>query len=195
MRVALPLFTMMIGGCGESEHSRYYVLPENPVSDYRAVTVRPVTIALGAVKLPPALDRPQMARRLGSGEIFYSEFDRWAGSLDETVRQVLIADLDGLLPSGVVLIENDTANPARLTISVDILRFDADATRLVQLHARREILRRTSGLVGAPHDALIVEPGAGRDAAAIAATMSRAVAELAGQIAIGVGGAATAPMP
>ena len=136
-----------------------------------------------------------MARRLGSGEIFYSEFDRWAGSLDETVRQVLIADLDGLLPSGVVLIENDTANPARLTISVDILRFDADATRLVQLHARREILRRTSGLVGAPHDALIVEPGAGRDAAAIAATMSRAVAELAGQIAIGVGGAATAPMP
>ena len=122
MRVALPLFTMMIGGCGESEHSRYYVLPENPVSDYRAVTVRPVTIALGAVKLPPALDRPQMARRLGSGEIFYSEFDRWAGSLDETVRQVLIADLDGLLPSGVVLIENDTANPARLTISVDILR-------------------------------------------------------------------------
>ena len=196
MRVALPLIAMMVGGCGESEQSRYYVLMENLVSDYRTAKLGPATtIALGAVRLPPALDRLQMARRLGSGEISYSEFDRWAGPLDEMVRRVLIADLDGRLPSGMILIENDTANLALPTISVDIVRFDADATGLVQLYARWEILRRIGGLVGAPHNTLIVERGSGRDAAEIAATMSRAVTDLAGKIASGVGVPATALTP
>jgi uncharacterized protein len=196
MRVALLLVAMMVGACGESAQSRYYVLTENPVSDYRIAKLGPATtIALGAVRLPSALDRPQMARRLGSDEISYSEFDRWAGPLDEMVRRVLIADLDGRLPSGMILIENDTANLALLTISVDILRFDADATGLVQLYARWEILRQTGGLVGAPHKASIVERGSGRDAAAIAATMSRAVSDLAGEVASGVGVPATALTP
>jgi uncharacterized protein len=160
MRVALPLIAMMVGGCGESEQSRYYVLMENLVSDYRTAKLGPATtIALGAVRLPPALDRPQMARRLGCDEISYSEFDRWAGPLDEMVRRVLIADLDGRLPFGLILIENDTTNPARLTISVDILRFDADATGIVQLYARWEVLGRAGRLVGTPQIASIVDRG------------------------------------
>jgi hypothetical protein len=39
---------------------------------------------------------------------------------------------------------------------------------------------------------LIVEPGSGPDSAAIAATMSRVVADLAGEIATGVDGTAAA---
>lgn len=193
MRVALSLITMIVAGCGASEHSRFYVLMENRVSAHRTVTTRPATtIALGAVKLPPALDRPQMARRLGNDEISYAESDRWAGPLDEMVQRVLFADLDGRLPASVTLIENDTGNSASLTISVNMLRFDADATGRVQLDARWEVLGRTGRLVGAPHDASIVEPGSGGDAVAIAATMSRAVADFAGEISTGVGGAATA---
>jgi hypothetical protein len=46
-----------------------------------------------------------------------------------------------------------------LTISADILRFDADAAGLVQLDAHWEILQRAGGLVGAPHHAAIAEPG------------------------------------
>jgi uncharacterized protein len=193
MWVALPLVTMTLVGCGESQHSRFYLLTENRVSAYRTATVRPsTTIALGAVKLPPALDRPQMARRLGSEEISYAEYDRWAGPLDEMVRQVLAADLDGRLPIGVTFIGNDTVNSTNLVISVDIIRFDADATGLSKLDARWQILGRTGHLVGAPHNALIVEPGSGPDSAAIAATMSRVVADLAGEIATGVDGTAAA---
>jgi uncharacterized lipoprotein YmbA len=133
-----------------------------------------------------------MARRVGSDEISYAEYERWAEPLDEMVRRVLIVDLDSRLAPGMTLIENRAASPASLTISVDILRFDADATGLVKLDARWEMLGRAGGLIGAPHNARIVEPGSGRDAAAIATTMSRAVADLAGEIATGVGGTATA---
>ena len=193
-RVALPLIAMIITGCGGSQQSRFYVLTENPVPASRTATTSATrTVALGAVQLPAALDRPQMARRVGSDEISYAEYERWAGPLDEMVRRVLIVDLDGRLAPGMTLIENRTASPASLTISVDILRFDADITGLVKLDARWEMLGRAGGgLIGAPHNARIVEPGAGQDAAAIAATMSRAVADLAGEIATGVGGTATA---
>ena len=191
-RVTLPLIAMIITGCGGSQQSRFYVLTENPVPASRTPTTSATrTIALGAVQLPAALDRPQMARRVGSDEISYAEYERWAEPLDEMVRRVLIVDLDSRLAPGMTLIENRAASPASLTISVDILRFDADATGLVKLDARWEMLGRAGGLVGAPHNARIVEPGSGRDAAVIATTMSRAVADLAGEIATSAGGTAT----
>ena len=141
MRILIALTALMLAGCGASDHSRYYVLTENPAAASRATATSPATtIGLGAVRLPAALDRPQMARRLNSDEISYSEIDRWAGPLDEMVRRVLIADLDGRLAPDMILIENNPTSQASRTIAVDILRFDADATGLVTLKARWELL-------------------------------------------------------
>ena len=184
MRVDIALTALMLAGCGASEHSRFYVLTENPTVLARATVDPPTTtVALGAVRLPAALNRPQMARRLDSHEISYSEYDRWAGPLDDMVRRVLIADLDGRLAPNMVLIEDNPSSPASLAIAIDVIRFDADAAGLVALNARWEILGRAGSLVGPPHDAMIIEPGSGREAKAVAATMSRAVADLAAHIA------------
>jgi hypothetical protein len=49
------------------------------------------------------------------------------------------------------------------------------------------MLDRSGSLVGIPRDAMIVKPGSGRDAEAVAATMSSAVADLATQIAASLG--------
>jgi len=193
MHIALPFAAVMLAGCGASDHSRFYVLTENPAAASRATAISPATtIGLGAIQLPAALDRPQMARRLNSDEISYSENDRWAGPLDEMVRRVLIADLDGRLAPNMVLIEDNPSSPASLTLAVDVIRFDADAAGLVALNARWEILGRAGSLVGPPHDAMIIEPGSGREAKAVAATMSRAVADLAAHIAASFGNATIA---
>ena len=193
MRIHIALTALILAGCGASDHSRFYVLTEHQVAATRAATVSPATtIALGEVQLPAALDRPQMARRLNSDEISYSEHDRWAGPLDDMLRRVLIADLDGRLAPGLVLIENNPTSPANLTIAVDVLRFDADAAGAVTLKARWEALGRAGSLAGAPRDVVIVKPGSGGDVEAVAATMSRAVADLASEIATAVGGTATA---
>jgi hypothetical protein len=193
MRLCIALTALMLAGCGASDHSRFYVLTEHPALVARSVAASPTTtIALGAVKLPAALDRPQMARRLNSDEISYSEYDRWAGPLDDMVRRVLIADLEGRLPPGMVLIDDNPTSPASLTIAVDVLRFDADAAGQVTLKARWQMLDRSGSLVGIPRDAMIVKPGSGRDAEAVAATMSGAVADLATQIAASLGSGAMA---
>ena len=193
MRIHIALTALILAGCGASDHSRFYVLTEHQVAATRAATVSPATtIALGEVQLPAALDRPQMARRFNSDEISYSEHDRWAGPLDDMLRRVLIADLDGRLAPGVVLIENNPTSAANLAIAVNVLRFDADAAGVVTLNARWEVIGRAGSLVGAPRDVVIVKPGSGGDAEAVAATMSRAVADLASEIATAVGGTATA---
>src|ERR1700730_8161612 len=172
MRVGIALTALMLAGCGASEHSRFYVLTENPTVLARATVDPPTTtVALGAVRLPAALNRPQMARGLASHEISYSEYDRWAGPLEDMVRRVLIADLDGRLAPNMVLIEDNPSSPASLALAVDVIRFDADAAGLVALNARWEILGRAGSLVGPPHNAMIIEPGSGREAKAVSATI------------------------
>jgi hypothetical protein len=53
-------------------------------------------------------------------------------------------------------------------------------------------LDKNGKVVGVPGEAKIVERAAGSDTAAVAATMSRAIAALARNIASGIGGEATA---
>ena len=62
--------------------------------------------------MPGALDRPQIARRLGPNQLEYAENERWAGPLDDMIRRVLAADLRPGCPAGTVLIDNDLSAAA-----------------------------------------------------------------------------------
>jgi uncharacterized protein len=174
---------LLLASCS-SAPSHYYVLNAMP-QPLRAMpqSLGRTTVAIGAIGLPGALDRPEMARRIGSNQLDYSETERWAGPLDEMIRRVLAADLRPLLPPGCVLIENNSASPADVAIAVNIARFDADKSGKVTLDAGWETLGKDGAIIGAPATVSIVEPGAGPDTAAVAATMSRAVADLAARIA------------
>jgi uncharacterized protein len=196
MRLLVLAATMLAGvlsACGSSPPSHYYELsvqPAPPAAEQVGYPAR--TLALGEIKLPGALDRPQIARQIGPNQLEYAETDRWAGPLDAMVRRVLSADLRPLVPAGMVLIANDSAAPAGLTVAVEVLRFDADRAGRVTLQASWETLDKNAKLIGVPRQVNIVEPASGSDAAAVAATMSRALAALADNIAAGLGGGAAA---
>jgi len=188
--VRAPLLPALLAGilaACSSAPSKYYVLSAEPAAA-RPVTdgLARTTVAIGAINLPGALDRPQIARRLGPNQLDYAETERWAGPLDEMIRRVLAAYLRPLLPAGAALIDNDSAASANVTIAIGIARFDADKAGRVTLEAGWQMLGKNSAVIGAPRNARIVEPGAGSAAAAVAAAMSRAVAGLADRIAAGV---------
>ena len=176
---------LLLAGCGSSPPSKFYVLTADPVPQ-RAWTAAAKTVALGRVSLPGALDRPQIARRKAGNEIVFSEEERWAGPLDDMMRRVLADDLAARLPAGVSLIESAATTPPGVTIALDVSRFDADESGTVTLVAHWEALGPTGRPLGTPRESTIVEPGSGKDAAAVAATMSRAVAALAARIAAGL---------
>ena len=187
MRLATLLLgaALLLAGCGSSPPSKFFVLTADPVPQ-RTWTGAAKTVALGRVSLPGAIDRPQIARRKGGNEIVFSEEERWAGPLDDMMRRVLADDLAARLPAGVSLIESAAKPPPGLTIAVEVSRFDADESGAVTLTARWETLGPTGGPLRPPSESTIVEPGAGKDAAAVATTMSRAVATLAARIAAGL---------
>jgi uncharacterized lipoprotein YmbA len=193
------LAAMMLAGvltaCGSSPPSHYYELSAEPDPAPVAQAGYPTrTVAIGEVKLPGALDRPQLARQIGPNQLEYAESDRWAGPLDDMVRRVLAADLRPLLPAGTALVASDSSAPAGLTVAVEVSRFDADKAGRVTLDATWETLDKNAKVTGAPRAANIVEPASGSDAAAVAAAMSRALARLADTIAAGIAGAAATAM-
>ena len=166
----------ILTACGSSPPSHYYELSAQPDPAPVAPTGYPMrTVAIGEVKLPGALDRPQIARQIGPNQLEYAESDRWAGPLDDMVRRVLAADLRPLLPAGTALVASDSSAPAGLTVAVEVSRFDADkAGRVTLKPAGRRWTRMARS--PAPRARLtIVEPASGSDSAAVAAAMSRAV--------------------
>jgi hypothetical protein len=189
--VAAVMLAGVLTACGSSPPSHYYELSAEPDPAPVAQAGYPTrTVAIGEVKLPGALDRPQLARQIGPNQLEYAESDRWAGPLDDMVRRVLAADLRPLLPAGTALVASDSSAPAGLTVAVEVSRFDADKAGRVMLDATWETLDKNAKVTGAPRAANIVEPASGSDAAAVAAAMSRALARLADTIAAGIAGAA-----
>lgn len=187
-RLAAPLLalTILLAGCGSSPPSKFYVLTADPAPQRAGGSAAGNTVALGRITLPGALDRPQIARRKGGNEIVFSEDERWAGPLDDMMRRVLADDLAARLPAGVMLVESAAKPPPGVTLALDVSRFDADESGVVTLVARWEALGPAGRPLGAPRESTIVEPGSGKDAAAVATTMSRAVAALAARIAAGL---------
>jgi uncharacterized protein len=125
-----------LAACSSSPPSHYYVLSaQSDPAAVRRMGHPGQTVAVGAVKLPGALDRPQIARRLGPNQLDYAESERWAGPLDDMTRRVLSADLLPLLPAGTTMIADDSSTPADRTIAIEMSRFDADKEGRVALDA------------------------------------------------------------
>jgi uncharacterized lipoprotein YmbA len=184
-RAVFFIAALLLAGCGSSPPSHFYVLTADPVPP-RSASAHGMTVAIGRVSLPGALDRPAMARRRGGNEIVYSEEERWAGPLDDMVRRALADDLAARLPAGIALVDSAAKPPPGITIAIEMSRFDADEAGTVTLAARWETLGPTGRPLGPARESTIVQPGSGKDAAAVANTMSRAVSDLAARIAAGL---------
>ena len=182
--LSAQLIAGTLAACSSSPPSQYYVLSaQSDPAAVRRIGHPGRTVAVGAVKLPGALDRPQIARRLGPNQLEYAESERWAGPIDDMTRRVLSTDLRTRLPASTTMITDDSPTPADMTIAIEMSRFDADNEGRVALDASWEILDKNGKVVGVPRQQKIVEPVIGPDAAAVAAAMSRALAGLADNIA------------
>src|SRR5664279_3044471 len=94
----LAIFMVLLTGCASSPSSKFYQL--NPGQNKTSVTGdvsldQSQVIAIGPVRIPDYLDRPQIVTRSGKNELKLSEFDRWAGSLESDVNRVLVEDISG----------------------------------------------------------------------------------------------------
>lgn len=179
---AVAAALLLCAGCvelgGSTAPSRFYALV--PLAEARE---RPGQLGLGlaSVRTPAYLDRPQIVTRRGADRLEVADFDRWAEPLDQAVSRVMALNLARLLDSQRVQ-RQPFRDPGavELVVEIDLLRFEGDWDAGVTLEAFFGLRGEGLSLRRFAH---VEEPIAGRDHAALAEAMSRALATFARQIA------------
>jgi uncharacterized lipoprotein YmbA len=162
----------------------FYTLNPLPRTEGGAAPGASSAVAVGAVMLPAVLDRPQIVTRTSDNQVSFSEFHRWAGTLKDDVTRVLIENLSILLKgSGRTVLSADAAvNPA-YRLSVTVNQFDGRLGDKVWLRAVWAIRDLKPNQMIAVRNAVIDQPVAAGDYAALVAAQSRALETLSREIA------------
>jgi len=171
----LGIFAIVLVGCASSSPSRFYQL--SPVSGQTAVAPDvsrqgSVVVAIGLLRIPDYLDRPQIVTLSGQNEIKFSEFDRWAGSIENNIALVLTEDVSAKLPQDRFFVMHwtpllESQVPTSYRVSLFVTRFDGTPGGSVTLSAQwvvfgkdnKFLLKKESTIIekinGSGYDALV----------------------------------------
>lgn len=186
--VILAGLCLLLAGCSASPPAKFYIL--TPVGDGTgaATGVSGPALGIGPVRFPAYLERPEIVRRLGDNQLHFAGSQRWAEPLKTAFSRTLAENLAIMLPTDrVSLYPWARSAGIEYQISIDVLRFDADASGTVVLEAGWEVSRASDETVMSHHKTAYTEAADGRLAyPAIVAAQSRAIERLSRDIAAAI---------
>ncbi len=143
-------------------------------------------LGLGPIKLPPYLDRNEIATRLSPTQVTYSSIDRWAEPLNVSVSRVLLQNLSYLLGTEqIVMYPWSNAAKVNYQIEVELLHFEVTQQGEARLLARYGVFSGGTRQVLVVRETAITHPTSTEGAASVAA-LSTTLGELSQQIASAV---------
>ena len=180
---ALPILaTLLLAACGHSAPTQFYTLDAEPPSSPPARLAATPPIRVLAVRMPPLLDRLEVAREITPGAVQVDDLNRWSAPLGELARSALSEDLAERLP-GVQVLPARVAAPERtrdLLVEILSLRRVRDG---FELEGAAVISQAASGAVIDSQTLRLFTPSPRADAAAQAQALGRLLATLADQLA------------
>ncbi len=190
-RILLIVIVLMIsGGCTRTQSSNYYILHSipNPGPDVRtAAADHDPAIGIGPVKIPEYLDRPQIVARSSDSGLQYSEFDKWAESLEKNLTRVLAVNLSALVPSERVFIYPWLKSmQVQYQVTLDILQLEKVPDGSIVLDARWSILGNDGEKLLFMKRSKIVMPAESAGFGGIASAESKAVEALSREMAVAI---------
>lgn len=141
----------------KEDPTRYYVLtsiPEDPglyeaagisgaTLDEAAASAGPdvgYSIGVGPISLPAYLNRMRITTREATNELRFHETERWGQPLQEAIQYTIAENMVALLgTSGIVLHPWYATRAPDYSVSVDVVRFERDASGSVVLAAQCEV--------------------------------------------------------
>ncbi len=172
----------LLAACTSSPPVHFYTL--DPVdASHPAADTSHGQIKVGAVHLPPALDRKQMVAQTAANTLTISDQNRWGAPLDAMLRRVLTQDLMQRLPQGQVILPESVAPGGTRVVELDVLRFQPEPGGSVVLDGSWSLSAADSDQPGSSHPFVLREPALQNDYAAQAQAMSKLVGRLADAIA------------
>lgn len=192
--ITLCLISLILAGCAGSPSSKFYQL--SSLQNSGTLVTRDTAldqsriIAIGPVRMPDYLDRPQIVTRSGKNELQLSEFDRWAGPLENDVNRVLVEDISSLLPIEHFSVVRwipylESQLPASYRVHVLVERFEGTLGDSVLLTAQWSVFAGNGSLL-MRKESRISGQMQGSSYAALVAEMSDALAKLSRDIAEGI---------
>lgn len=175
----------LCAACSSTPKERFYTLAPAPAAlPLAAASTQPrISVAIGPVRVPDAVDRPQMVVREGPNRVEILEQQRWAGSLRSEIARALVAGVGERLPDAQVSAgDSQAARSAGYRVAVDVERFDAALNDSVSIQALWT-LRQDSGAQVASGRFSASEPTGPGAYDAIAAAYARTLAGMSGVIA------------
>jgi len=119
---ALGAAAAISAGCGTTPDPVFYTLsaPEPAPTGTSAVSVM-----VGPVALPDAIDRPQLVTSSGDNRVELHEFHRWAQPLRSEIPRVVAAQLGRALGTANTGVSSDVAiSDPDYRVLMDVQRFD-----------------------------------------------------------------------
>ena len=174
------LLCILAAGCASTPPARLYMLS---ASSPAAETALDVSVSVGPVSIPAAVDRPQIVVASAADQVQLYDFNRWASPLQENLSSVIAQNLAALLgTSRVTRFPKTSSADADFRVAVDVQRFDSVIGQWAALDALWTVRRMRDGNVQI-HRTSVREPVHDDSFEALAAAHSRAAARLSQDIA------------
>jgi len=175
---------LLIAACGTTPATRYYALETIPTPASTTSTPRDgqATIAVRAVAVPAAADRPQIVVRAGDSRVSLDEFNRWAGPLRDEIARVVAGNLSAQLGAAVVTVSSAFPSTSDLVVLLDVQRFDAKPADGVVVDVVWIIRRAVDEAPGRSGRSVVREPAAGAGYEELVAAYNRALATVSRDI-------------
>jgi uncharacterized lipoprotein YmbA len=190
--IILAIAAIFLGGC-RSQSPRFYTLSpiqEDQVIPKRKSPAQNAVIGIGPVKLADYLDQSMLVSRTSDNQAVKAQFDRWVGSLNDNLTNVLADNIGFLLPTDrIYLYPWRTSVPIDYQVVVDVVRCDGRLGDAAWLVARWSVLGGPGKKLLKMNRSSIREPVRDAGYAAVVAAQSRALAKLSQEIAEAIQGA------
>lgn len=191
LAVALVLATSQ-NACmfrAQPDSFRYYTLASSAEPSVRSASG--LTVGLGPVTLPGYLSRSSLVTRVDDTRVHYAEGDLWAEPLGKQFTRTLSENLSRAL-GGARIVDYAwyPSAPIDVAVTINVLAFEVDSTGAATLNAGWALRDPRSHQVGYEGQSAIVEPAGGppgeAPGGAAVAALSRALAQLSREVAVGI---------
>lgn len=183
--VTMVAGVMMLAACGgRTPPAKFYTLQPVEQSSTGKSLPPNVALAVGPVAIPDAIDRAEIVTRDAGNEISFSEYQRWAGSLEKSIASVIAQNIATLLETERVTPysrENIFQPTHRVVINID--RYDSQPAKEFLLNATWSIKNLNGNKLLLIRNSIIREPLASAGYDELVAAQSKALGAFSQEIA------------
>jgi len=172
---------LLCSSCGHTAATHYLtlraVVSQTPPAQIRGYAVRVI-----ALRVPPWLDRLEVARPTETPSVVVEDFERWSAPIGDLALAVLTEDLVDRLPGMAVLPPRAPAPPATRDLSVDLESLNGHG-ETVELDATATVTDARTGALIISLPVHLEAPGTLTNATGEALALDRLMGQLADRLA------------